>query len=116
MQTVQRIFNFTDIQVLYIFLEKIWKLDVIIRLLITHCYTLSTLKNSPIFWTNLYNAAFLPLIQHRFLPFLKQQTSISVWMRTPVKFFSYLCAGGLLGGINRGRFVRSVLLKWHIFR
>jgi len=33
------------------------------------------------------NAAFRPLILHRFRPFLKQQTWISFRMRTPVKNF-----------------------------
>ena len=47
MQTMQRIFNFTDIIVLYFFLDKIWKLWISLTFLPLTVAKLPTLKNSP---------------------------------------------------------------------
>ena len=53
-QTVQRIFNFADILVLYIFLDTIWKLHISHAFLPLTVAKLSTLENIPVFWPTLY--------------------------------------------------------------
>jgi len=54
MQTTQRIFNFTNILVLYPFLDKIWKLLTSHTFLPITVEKLSTVKKQSVFWHTLY--------------------------------------------------------------
>jgi len=62
MQTTQIIFSFTDIEVLYIFLDKNWKLDISHAFLPLTVTKFSSSQNSPVFWPVLY---IVPLVVHK---------------------------------------------------